>query len=502
VTSAALLCGAIFFPSENCYNEQGNPRGGSNSLEREYLLTDKLQEECGVFGIHKVKDAARLAYYGLHSLQHRGQEAAGIAVSDGKVIACVKDAGLVSEVFNREIIDSLSGEYALGHVRYAVNSSNIRENYQPVMVRAHQGEFAVVHNGQIVNAAELRQELEEKGSIFQGTVDTEIIAHLIQRGEGTFIDKLMGACRLLEGAFSLIVMTKNTMYAARDPYGFRPLSLGRIDDGYVISSETCAFEIVNAHSVRDIEPGEIVKLGKDGYESLRYAPVQRKHMCAMEYVYFSRPDSDIEGKNVHAVRKEAGRVLARVDDVEADIVVGVPDSSISSAMGYAEERQMPYEMGLIKNKYVGRTFIRPTQAERERGVKMKLSAVKSIVNGKRIVLIDDSIVRGTTSRRIVSLLKDAGAVEVHVRIGSASLTSPCFYGVDMKTKEELISSGATVEEVRRKIGADSLRFMTIAEMKRVFGEETCTGCFDGRYVTDLFSFQRLVDPVEGAEEEK
>lgn len=461
-------------------------------MEKDYFLSGKLNEECGVFGVHKVDDASRLTYYGLHSLQHRGQEATGIAVSDGNVIRCTKGGGLVSEVFNRDNLDLLVGNNSVGHVRYATEGMNIPENYQPIMVRAHQGDFAVVHNGQIVNAKELRESLEQKGSIFQGTSDTEVIAHLIQRGEGTFIDKIIHACQQLEGSFSLIIMTKNTMYAIRDKHGVRPLSLGQLESGYIISSESCAFQIINAHSVRDIEPGEIVKLGKQGYETFRYAEPSENFMCAMEYVYFSRPDSDIEGKNVHAVRKATGRQLARCDDVEADIVVGVPDSSLSAAMGYAEEADLPYEMGLIKNKYVGRTFIRPTQAERDRGVKMKLSAVKTIVDGQRIILIDDSIVRGTTSKRIVKLLKDAGAKEVHVRIASAQLISPCFYGVDMKTKEELISSSKKVEEVCEYIGADSLKFLSVEEMKKVFGDRICTACFDKKYITDLYSYAKCI----------
>lgn len=458
-----------------------------------FTYDDTLHEECGVFGVHKVKDASRLTYYGLHSLQHRGQEACGIATSNGENIICVKHPGLVSETFNSENIESMPGTNSVGHVRYSTAGDNILENIQPMMVRAHQGEFAVVHNGQIVNGLELRNELETDGAIFQGTSDTEIICHLIQRGEGRFIDKLMQAVSRLEGAFSIIVMTKNTMYAVRDKYGMRPLAIAKLEDGYVISSETCAFEIVNAQFIKYVEPGEVIKLGKNGYEELRYAAPAEKKICAMEYIYFARPDSDIDYKNVHAVRKLSGKMLARRDKVEADMVVGVPDSSLSAAMGYAEEAQIPYEMGLIKNRYVGRTFIQPTQAERDRGVKMKLSAVKSIVEGKRIILIDDSIVRGTTIKRIVHLLKDAGAKEVHLRIASAQIISPCFYGVDMKTVEELISASHTKEEICEEVKADSLEFLTIPEMKEIFGEGICTSCFDGEYVTNLYSYSKCVN---------
>ena len=457
--------------------------------EKDYFLTGKINEECGCFGVYNVENAASLTYFGLHALQHRGQEACGIAASDDTHIECVKNKGLISEVFNTNIINELGGTHAIGHVRYATAASNQIENVQPIVVRAHQGEFCVVHNGQIVNAQELKVECEKDGSIFQGNSDSEIIAHLIQKESGTFVEKIMKACRKLEGAFAFIIMTKDCMYAIRDKNGLRPLTIGKVDDGYCISSETCAFEIVNAKFIRDIEPGEVIRIGHEGVKTFKYTDQIQRKMCAMEYIYFARPDSTIEGINVHSSRKVAGRILAQNDDVEADLVIGVPDSSLSAAIGYSEASGLPYELGLIKNRYVGRTFIQPTQRQRERGVRMKLSAISAIVRDKRVVMIDDSIVRGTTSKRIVQLLKEAGAKEVHVRIASAPIISPCFYGVDTSTYEELISARMDLEELREFIGADSLRFMTIEQMELAMGKNLCVSCFTGKYPTQLYSFE-------------
>ncbi len=459
-------------------------------LEKEYFLSGKINEECGVFGVYHVQDAASLAYFGLHALQHRGQEACGIAVSDDQNIRCVKNQGLISEVFNNAIIQDLKGHHAVGHVRYSTAGGNVIENVQPLVVRAHQGHFCAVHNGQIVNAQELKTELEEDGSIFQGSSDSEIIVHLIQKESGTMVEKIMKACRKLEGAFAFIIMTKDCMYAIRDKNGLRPLSIGKMEeDGWCISSETCAFEIVNAKFVRDIEPAEVVRIAKDGVKCFHYTDQTQKKMCAMEYIYFARPDSSIEQINVHTARRLSGQILAKNDDVKADIVIGVPDSSLSAAIGYSEASGLPYELGLIKNRYVGRTFIQPTQKQRERGVRMKLSAISAIVKGKRVVMVDDSIVRGTTSKRIVQLLKEAGATEVHVRIGSAPIISPCFYGVDTSSYEELISARMNVEELRQFIGADSLKFMTIEQMEEAFmTRDLCVSCFTGKYPTALFSF--------------
>ena len=462
-------------------------------METEYFLNGKIHEECGVFGVYHVSSAASLSYFGLHALQHRGQEAAGIATSDGQNIKCIKGKGLITEVFNTDTINKMDGIHAIGHVRYSTDGGNEIENVQPIMVRAHTGHFGAVHNGQIVNASELKEELENLGSIFQGSSDSEIMLHLIQREAGTFVEKIMGACRKMEGAYAFIIMTKDCMYAVRDKNGLRPLSLAFLEDGYCISSETCAFDIVGAKFIRDIEPGEVVRIASDGVKSFHYTDQVQHKMCAMEYIYFARPDSSIEGINVHTSRRHAGMLLAKSDDVEADIVIGVPDSSLSAAIGYSEASGLPYEIGLIKNRYVGRTFIQPTQKQRERGVRMKLSAISSIVSGKRVVMVDDSIVRGTTSRRIVQLLKDAGATEVHVRIASAPFSSPCFYGVDTSTYEELISARMDVDELCTYINADTLKFMTIEQMREAIPtQDLCVSCFSGQYPTALFSFQKVI----------
>ena len=459
-------------------------------LEKTYFLNGKINEECGVFGIYNASDAASLTYFGLHALQHRGQEAAGIASSDGEKVRCYKGKGLITEVFNPQIIDTLTGNNAIGHVRYSTEGGNEIENVQPLMVRAHTGHFAVVHNGQVVDAHELKMQMENEGSIFQGSSDSEVLIHLIQKEVGSFSEKIKKACNKLEGAFAFIILTKDCLYAIRDKNGLRPLSIAKLDEGYCLSSETCAFEIVNAKFIRDVEPGEVVKISKEGLSFFKYTEYTQNKMCAMEYIYFARPDSNIDGINVHTARRISGQVLAKLEDHEGDIVIGVPDSSLSAAIGYSEASGLPYEIGLIKNRYVGRTFIQPTQKQRERGVRMKLSAVKSIVSGKRVFMIDDSIVRGTTSKRIVQLLKEAGAKEVHVRIGSPAITHPCFYGVDTSTYDELISSRLNVDELCAFIGADSLKFLTIQQLEEAFKTKNlCTSCFSGHYVTNLFSLQ-------------
>ena len=448
-------------------------------------MQGELHEECGVFGVYHLPGAANLTYLGLHALQHRGQESAGIAVSDGDSIRCRKGHGLVTEALSSQKLAELRGENAVGHVRYSTAGGGEWENIQPLLVRAKMGSLAAVHNGQIANARELREELEEQGSIFSSSSDSEILLHLIQRGRGSLLEKLQDACRRLEGAFAFLVLTEQSLYAIRDCNGLRPLSVARRGQWYCVSSESCAFHLIEAEEVRELEPGEILKFTAGGMESHRYTADTRHRLCAMEYVYFARPDSDIEGRNVHSLRRRTGRLLARRDkDLKADMVVGVPDSSLSAAMGYSEESGLPFEMGLIKNRYVGRTFIQPTQELRDSGVKMKLAANRSVVEGKRLVLLDDSIVRGTTSRRIVRLLKEAGAREVHLRIASPPLRYPCFYGVDISTQEELISARLSVPELCRFVGADSLRFLTEQEMQEAYGgEDFCFACFDGRYVT-------------------
>ena len=456
------------------------------------LVQDReLHEECGVFGIFGVPDAASLTYYGLHALQHRGQEGAGIVAVDNGTFRRIKGNGLVTEVFNEEKLATLRGDMAIGHVRYTTARGGGIENVQPFLFRHNSGDFAMAHNGNIVNSKLLRDYLENKGSLFQSSSDSEILAHLIKK-ETRFRDRprifaIIDALNMLEGAFAFLIMTANRIYACRDKYGLRPLSIGRLGDGWVVSSETCAFDVLGAEFVRDVAPGEIVTIDHQGLRSRDYSMYKRCEMCAMEYIYFARPDSDIEGCNVHAYRKESGRLLFQEAPAEADIVVGVPDSSLSAAMGYAEASGLPYEMGLIKNKYIGRTFIQPTQELREKGVRMKLSAVRTIVRGKRVVLVDDSIVRGTTSRRIVTMLKEAGATEVHVRIASPPMTNPCFYGVDTSTYDELISARKNVEGVREEIGADSLSFLSPeALLKAGNRKELCMACFTGHYPTALY----------------
>lgn len=451
----------------------------------------ELHEECGVFGLFGVPNAASLAYYGLHALQHRGQEGAGIVSVDNGDFRRIRGNGLVTEVFNEEKLATLRGDMAIGHVRYTTAGGGGSENIQPFLFRHNSGDFAMAHNGNIVNSALLREYLENRGSLFQSTSDSEILAHLIKK-ETRFHDRpriysIIDALNMIEGAFAFLIMTANRIYACRDKYGLRPLSIGRLGDGWVVSSETCAFDVLGAEFVRDVEPGEIVTIDRKGLRSSDYSMYKRRQMCAMEYIYFARPDSDIEGCNVHAYRKESGRLLFEESPAEADIVVGVPDSSLSAAMGYAEASGLPYEMGLIKNKYIGRTFIQPTQELREKGVRMKLSAVRSIVRGKRVVLVDDSIVRGTTSRRIVTMLKEAGATEVHVRIASPPMTNPCFYGVDTSTYDELISARKDVEGVREEIGADSLSFLSSESLLRAGKrQELCMACFTGHYPTALY----------------
>lgn len=457
-----------------------------------HISDRELHEECGVFGIFGVPNAASLTYYGLHALQHRGQEGCGIvSVGGDGALHRIKGNGLVTEVFDEAKLGQLAGDMAIGHVRYTTAGGGGIENIQPFLFRHNTGDFALAHNGNIVNSELLRRHLENRGSLFQSTSDSEILAHLIKK-ETKFRDRpriyaIIDALNMLEGAFAFVIMTANRIYACRDKYGLRPLAIGRLGDGWVVSSETCAFDAIGAELVRDVAPGEIVTIDEKGLRSRDYSQYKRSLMCSMEYIYFARPDSDIEGCNVHAYRKESGRLLYGEAPADADIVVGVPDSSLSAAMGYAEASGLPYEMGLIKNKYIGRTFIQPTQELREKGVRMKLSAVRTIVRDKRVVLVDDSIVRGTTSRRIVTMLKEAGATEVHVRIASPAMISPCFYGVDTSTYDELISARKDLDGVREEIGADSLAFLSPESLLKAGNRsELCMACFTGRYPTALY----------------
>lgn len=459
------------------------------------LLKDReLHEECGVFAVCGYEHAAAMCYYGLHSLQHRGQEAAGIIVKDKDALSIQKGEGLVTEVFDQEKINKMQGDYAIGHVRYSTAGGGGIANVQPLLFRTLNGSLGIAHNGNIVNANILKAELEKKGSIFSSTSDTEILGHLIMREEGRMIDRICNSLNRLDGAFAFLILIENALYVARDKYGLRPVSIGQLPNGaYVFSSETCAFEVVGAKFVRDLEPGEIVRVKNGSLKSMLYTNDVLDKICAMEYIYFSRPDSNLDGINVHTTRKLSGKQLFKEAPVDADLVIGVPDSSISAAIGYSEASGIPYEMGLIKNKYVGRTFIQPTQEMREQGVRMKLSAVSSIVKNKRVVMIDDSIVRGTTSKRIVRLLKEAGANEVHVRIASPAIKWPCFYGVDMSTMDELISNKLSVKELCEYIEADSLAFISeegIDKSIHYSKEEhkcgLCLACFNGEYITDLY----------------
>lgn len=461
--------------------------------------TDReLHEECGVFGVFGVPGAAELTYYGLHALQHRGQEGCGIvSVNDTGALRRIKGEGLVTEVFNEANLRTLEGSMAVGHVRYSTSGGGGIENVQPFLFRHFTGDFALAHNGNLVNSHLLRRWLEDKGSLFQSSSDSEVLAHLIKKETRNHtqprIYAIVEALNMIEGAFAFLIMTANRIYAARDKYGLRPLSIGRLGDGFVVSSETCALDAVGAEFLRDVEPGEIATLDGKGIRSTDYSMYKRHAICAMEYIYFARPDSDIERCNVHAFRKRSGRLLWQESPAEADVVVGVPDSSLSAAMGFAEASGIPYEMGLIKNRYIGRTFIQPSQAMREKGVRMKLSAVGSLVRGRRVALVDDSIVRGTTSQRIVRLLREAGATEVHVRIASPPITHPCFYGVDTSTYDELLCARKSPEEVCRLIGADSLHFLSREALLKAGGrDELCMACFTGRYPTALYS------PVEAA----
>ncbi len=457
-------------------------------------MEKELHEECGVLAVYGHPNAANTCYYGLHSLQHRGQEGAGILVRNQEQLDIHKGEGLVAEVFNEEKLKQLPGDVAIGHVRYATAGGSGIANVQPLLFRTMNGSIGICHNGNIVNADILKQELEKQGSIFSSTSDTEIFGHLLVRASGSFIDRICNSLLKLDGAFAFIIIINKALYAMRDRNGLRPLSLGRLPNGgYALASETCAFDSINATFIRDIKPGEVIRI-TDNNELLSkfYCENTKSVMCAMEYIYFSRPDSNLEGINVHSSRKLAGKQLYKEAPVEADLVIGVPDSSISAAIGYSEASGIPYEMGLVKNKYIARTFIQPTQEMREQGVRLKLSAVSSIVKDKKVIMIDDSIVRGTTSKRIVRLLKEAGASEVHVRIASPAIKYPCFYGVDTSSVEELISHQLTKDALCEFIEADSLAFISEQGIfdsiyPNIENKQLCMACFNGDYITDLYN---------------
>ena len=454
-------------------------------------MFDKFQEECAVMGIYGHPEAANMVYLGLYALQHRGQESCGIVSSDGKGLTSHRQMGLVADVFKEDVIKRLEGSSAIGHNRYSTTGQSHLKNAQPFVVEYSQGPIAISHNGNLVNGSVLREELEQAGSIFQSTSDTEVIIHLIATSKETsLMGRIVAALARARGAYSLLFLTLDRMIAARDPYGFRPLVLGKFKEGknygaYVVASETCALDLIEADYVRDVEPGEIIAFGgPEGMESIKPFPPAPHAKCIFEYIYFARPDSNLFGHNVYQVRKALGRQLARESGVEADLVTPVPDSGVPAAIGYAEQSGIPLEFGLIRNHYVGRTFIEPSQSIRHFGVKIKLNAQKEVLRGKRVVVVDDSIVRGTTSRKIIRMLRDAGAREVHMRISSPATISPCYYGIDTPTRSELIASSSSVEEIRRFIEADSLAYLTRDGMYTYFkGEEQgfCDACFSGNY---------------------
>ncbi len=451
---------------------------------------DKFHDECAVMGIYGHPEAANMVYLGLYALQHRGQESCGIVTSDGKGLISHRQMGLVADAFKEDVIKRLEGQNAIGHNRYSTQGQSHLKNAQPFVVEYSQGPIAIAHNGNLVNGTLLRNELEQAGSIFQSTSDTEVIIHLIATSkEPTLMGRIVEALSRCRGAYSLQFLTLDKLIAARDPYGFRPLVLGRFPDGknrgaYVFASETCALDLIEAEYVRDVEPGEIVTVGPDGLESLKPFPPVPHAKCIFEYIYFARPDSKLFGHNVYQVRKSLGRQLARESGIDADLVTPVPDSGVPAAMGFAEESKIPLEFGLIRNHYVGRTFIEPQQTIRNFGVKIKLNAQRDVLQGKRVIVVDDSIVRGTTSRKIIRMLRDAGAREVHLRISSPATTGPCYYGIDTPTRGELIASANSVEEIRRFVEADTLAYLSNDGMYTYFDGDKkgfCDACFTGNY---------------------
>ncbi len=448
-------------------------------------MEDKFHEECGVVGVFGHPEAANLVYLGLYALQHRGQESAGIVSSDEKKVHVELGTGLVADVFSEERLLQLPGKIAIGHNRYSTTGESLLKNAQPCLIEYRDGPLALAHNGNLVNADSIRIDLESSGSIFQSTNDSEVILHLIAKNQGSnFINNVSLALSQVKGAYSLLLLTKDGIVAARDPSGFRPLCLGKLDGAYILASETCVMDLVNAEYIREIEPGEILQINSSGLHSFSPFGKYPQKTCVFEHIYFARPDSRVFGEDVYEIRKAMGKALAEEWPAEADIVIPVPDSGNISALGYSEQLNIPFEMGLIRNHYVGRTFIEPQSQIRDFGVRVKLNAVKNIVKGKRVVVIDDSIVRGTTSRKIVKMVRDSGATEVHVRISSPPSLFPCFYGIDTPTKQELIASSKTVEETRDYIMADSLQYISLEKMMSVFKsnrDNYCKACFDGNY---------------------
>ncbi len=471
------------------------------------LSIDKFHDECGVVAIFAHPEAEKLAYLGLHALQHRGQESAGIVTSDGLTSRVHKAMGTVADIFTEDVLSKVRGTLAIGHTRYSTAGDSALLNAQPILVQSNKGSIAVAHNGNLVNAMEVRSRLERQGSIFQTNSDTEVIVHLIALSrEHTLPEAIADALGRVEGAFSLVLMTPDRIIAARDPRGFRPLAMGRLPalegqkrDTIVFASETCAFDLIGATYERDVKPGELIVVGPEGITSRFYATGAPQSSCIFEHVYFSRPDSVVFGRAVQTSREELGRQLAREAPVEADLVVPVPDSGVTAAVGYAAESGIPFRFGLIRNHYVGRTFIEPSQSVRDFGVKLKLNPVRSLLEGKRVVLIDDSIVRGTTSRKIVRMIRNAGAKEVHMRVSCPPTVSPCYYGVDTPSKSQLIAANKSVEEIREYIRADSLAYLSLEGLKKACGEgekiSYCSACYTGKYPTSIVDVEEIQPAV-------
>jgi amidophosphoribosyltransferase len=463
---------------------------------------DRFHDECGVCGVFGHEEAAKLAYLGLYALQHRGQESAGIVSSHGSELYLHRAMGEVEEIFQPGVLAALPGNSAIGHTRYSTAGDKALLNAQPILIDCNKGKVAVGHNGNLTNASEWRRKLEHRGSIFQSNSDTEVIVHLLARSPARNLSGALGdALNQVEGAYSLLVLTPEEMYAVRDPRGFRPLNLGRLGDAWLVASETCAFDLLNAQYVREVEPGEMVRISRAGIESIRFAPEKPRQQCIFEHVYFSRPDSIIFGRSVNESREALGRQLAREHPVQADIVVPVPDSGVPAAVGFSLESGIPFRMGLIRNHYIGRTFIEPSQAIRNFGVKLKLNPIRGLIEGQRVVLVDDSIVRGTTSRKIVRMVREAGAKEVHVRVSCPPTISPCYYGVDTPTREELIASSNSPEEIRQFLGADSLGYVSLPGLKQAVNDtrgDYCTSCYTGVYPTDLVQLEVRENGINGA----
>jgi amidophosphoribosyltransferase len=452
-------------------------------------MLDKFKDECGVFGIFGHPEAANMTYLGLYALQHRGQESAGIAASDGEQVRISRAMGYVADTFDAAALSQLPGSLSIGHVRYSTAGESKLSNAQPILIDCSHGQIALCHNGNLVNAQELRDELVQQGSIFQSSSDTEVILHLYARSKARSVETaIIESVAQVQGAFSLLMLTRDRLVAVRDPHGFRPLALGHLDGAVVICSETCAMDLIGATYERDVEPGEVLIVSADGVKSIKPFPAAPLAHCIFEHVYFARPDSYVFGRSVNEVRTELGRVLAREQSVDADVVVPVPDSGVCAAMGFAEESGVPLRMGLIRNHYVGRTFIQPQSSIRHFGVKVKLNPVRSILDGRRVILVDDSLVRGTTSRKIVRMVRAAGAKEVHVRISCPPTISPCFYGVDTPSKSELIASTHTIEEIREFLEADSVAYLSLEGLLSAVESERssyCTSCYTGRYPVEI-----------------